>query len=41
MSAPDWPYPREPAYGTRGMVVSGHPLASAAGLRVLADGGKK
>ncbi len=39
MSASDWPYPREPAYGTRGMIVSGHPLASAAGLRVLVDGG--
>jgi len=37
--ATDWPYPREPAYGTRGMVVSGHPLASTAGLRMLADGG--
>ena len=39
MTATDWPYPREPAYGTRGMVVSGHPLASGAGLQVLADGG--
>src|SRR5436309_10237970 len=35
----NWPYPREPARGTRGMVVSGHPLASGAGLQALADGG--
>src|SRR5438094_486990 len=31
-----WPYPREPARGTRGMVVSGHPLASGAGLQAPA-----
>jgi gamma-glutamyltranspeptidase/glutathione hydrolase len=31
--------PRSPVYGTRGMVVSGHSLASLAGLRVLEQGG--
>ena len=31
--------PRSPVYGRRGMVVSGHSLASLAGLRVLEDGG--
>jgi len=31
--------PRSPVYGTRGMVVSGHSLASLAGLRVLERGG--
>ena len=30
---------RSPVYGTRGMVVSGHSLASAAGLRTLDRGG--
>ena len=32
-------YAREPVRGQRGMVVSGHPLATAAGLHVLMDGG--
>ncbi|MDE0175771.1 MAG: gamma-glutamyltransferase family protein [Defluviicoccus sp.] len=31
--------PRSPVYGTRGMVVSGHSLASLAGLRTLERGG--
>lgn len=31
--------PRSPVYGTKGMVVSGHSLASLAGLRVLERGG--
>ena len=31
--------PRAPVYGKRGVVVSGHPLASMAGLRILEDGG--
>ena len=31
--------PRSPVYGTRGMVVSGHSLASLAALRVLERGG--
>ena len=31
--------PRSPVYGTKGMVVSGHSLASVAGLRVLERGG--
>ncbi len=31
--------PRSPVYGTRGMVVSGHSLASLAGLRILERGG--
>ena len=31
--------PRSPVYGTRGMVVSGHSLASLAGLRALEAGG--
>ncbi len=31
--------PRSPVYGTRGMVVSGHSLASLAGLRMLDRGG--
>ncbi len=32
-------YAREPVRAQRGMVVSGHPLATAAGLHVLMDGG--
>lgn len=47
MRKPDWharagtPFACEkrPAHGTRGMVVSNHPLASAAGLEILAGGG--
>ena len=31
--------PRSPVYGTKGMVVSGHSMASMAGLRVLERGG--
>jgi len=31
--------PRSPVYGTKGMVVSGHSLASVTGLRVLERGG--
>lgn len=31
--------PRSPVYGMRGMVVSGHSLASLAGMRVLEQGG--
>ncbi len=31
--------PKSPVYGTRGMVVSGHSMASVAGLRVLERGG--
>lgn len=31
--------PRSPVYGTKGMVVSGHSLASIAGMRVLERGG--
>ena len=31
--------PRSPVYGTKGMVVSGHSLASLAGLRMLERGG--
>ncbi len=31
--------PRSPVYGTKGMVVSGHSLASVTGLRVLEQGG--
>jgi gamma-glutamyltranspeptidase len=31
--------PRSPVYGRRGVVVSGHSLASLAGLRVIEDGG--
>ena len=31
--------PRSPVYGTRAMVVSGHSLASLAGLRVMEQGG--
>ena len=31
--------PRSPVYGRRGMVVSGHSLASMAGVRVIEDGG--
>ncbi|MEE8445390.1 MAG: hypothetical protein V3S44_08560, partial [Alphaproteobacteria bacterium] len=31
--------PRSPVYGTRSMVVSGHSLASVAGLRTLERGG--
>jgi gamma-glutamyltranspeptidase/glutathione hydrolase len=34
-----WPYAREPVRGQRGMVVSGHPLATAVGLHTLMDGG--
>src|SRR5712691_9629989 len=30
---------KQPAHGTRGMVVSNHPLASAAGMEMLAGGG--
>ena len=30
---------RQPAVGSRGMVVSNHPLASAAGAKMLAAGG--
>src|ERR1700678_2631190 len=30
---------KQPAHGKRGMVVSNHPLASAAGLEMLAAGG--
>src|SRR5690242_15801295 len=35
----DFPYARQPVHGAQGMVVSGHPLATAAGLHVLMDGG--
>ena len=31
--------PRSPVYGTKGMVVSGHSLASVTGFRVLERGG--
>ena len=31
--------PRSPVYGTNGMVVSGHSLASTSGLRMLERGG--
>ena len=30
---------KQPAIGTKGMVVANHPLASAAGAQILADGG--
>src|SRR5260221_14456768 len=30
---------KQPAHGTRGMVVCNHPLASAAGMEMLAAGG--
>ena len=30
---------KQPAHGTRGMVVTNHPLASAAGVEMLAAGG--
>ncbi len=30
---------KQPATGSRGMVVTNHPLASAAGLQLLAEGG--
>src|SRR6266481_6779781 len=30
---------KQPAHGTRGMVVTNHPLASAAGMEMLAAGG--
>src|SRR5829696_8648994 len=38
MSAAE-PRAREPVRAQRGLVVSGHPLATAAGLQVLQDGG--
>ena len=31
---------QQPATGTQGMVSSAHPLATEAGLRILAQGGK-
>ena len=31
--------PRSPVYGTKGMVVSGHSLASRSGLRIIEKGG--
>lgn len=38
--APRWPRRRHtPSYARRGMVASAHPLATAAGLRALANGG--
>ena len=30
---------KQPATGSRGMVAANHPLASAAGLQILAEGG--
>lgn len=39
-AATRWPRRRHtPSYARRGMVASAHPLATAAGVRVLADGG--
>ncbi|MBL8673635.1 MAG: hypothetical protein JNL07_02010, partial [Rhodospirillales bacterium] len=38
-AATDFTCEKRPATGTRGMVVTNHPLASAAGAEMLAAGG--
>ena len=38
-AATDFECQKQPASGSRGMVVSNHPLASAAGAEMLAAGG--